>query len=215
LPDSLRVTRPHIYGDEKKARAALARQIARGEELLSRAGGVQKRIDQAKAKAKAKTRPKASPSPKSRPRTAQESLLGLRLTLRPLTPVDDEFIAGEWIRDVDKWSERTRRVMRDYLEDQFVDVMPTVAEGLPYKTSMLDGGSTWLRKAIDELQQVQAALGVQRAYCAVTACADAICRAARVGGWSTPGSSTTTPRAWRPRCARRDSSATRSARPRS
>jgi Abortive infection C-terminus len=153
--------RPHIYGDERKARATLARQIARGEELLNRAGGVQKRIDQAKARAK--TRTTSSPRPKSRPRTT-ESSFGIQFVLRPLTPVEvGEHIAGDWISDVRTWSKRTRRAMRDYLEDQFIDVLPTLAEGLPYKTTTLDGGTTWLRKAIDELLQMQAALGVQRA----------------------------------------------------
>jgi hypothetical protein len=43
------MTRPHIYGDETKCRAAVARYIGRGEELLAQAAGVRKEVDHAKA----------------------------------------------------------------------------------------------------------------------------------------------------------------------
>jgi hypothetical protein len=36
--------RPHVYGDERKFKAALARSIKRAEELLDQALGVRKRV---------------------------------------------------------------------------------------------------------------------------------------------------------------------------
>lgn len=156
-----RAKRPQIYGDETKARATLARQISRGEELLKQAVGVQRRIAQAQARAKA--RKPASRRPKSEPRTTVSSLL----IFRP-TPVD-EVIASAWIGDVRIWSERTARVMGDYLQEQFSDVLPTLAARLPYGITKLDDGKVWLRKAVDELKQVQAGLGVKRAIAPIPA----------------------------------------------
>jgi len=149
-----RAKRPHIYGDETKARGALARQIARGEELLTQAVGVQKRIDQFNARIRA-----SAPRPKT-----TTSVRGIQLESRPMTSSElDAWVARDWIRDVDAWSERALRAMRSYLQGQFSEVLPTVANGFPYKAHTLDGATLWLRKAVDELQQMQAALGVQRA----------------------------------------------------
>jgi hypothetical protein len=53
--------------------------------------------------------------------------------------------------------------MRDYLQEQFSNVLPTLAGGLPFEASKLDDGKSWLRKTVDQLQQMQTALGVQRA----------------------------------------------------
>jgi Abortive infection C-terminus len=59
--------------------------------------------------------------------------------------------------------------MRDYLQEQFNDALPTITDGVPPQTGKLphhvslDNGEPWLRDAVDELRQMQAALGVQRA----------------------------------------------------
>src|SRR3954451_16424652 len=41
--------RPRVYGSESKCKAALSRQIERGEALLDQAAGVRKRVDAAAA----------------------------------------------------------------------------------------------------------------------------------------------------------------------
>ena len=156
-----RAKRPRIYGDENKARAALTRQTARGEELLSQAVGVRNRIDAAKTKAGTR----ASPSETSAPRTTEtppkDSLF--RLVLRPLAPDEvDDVIARDWVGGLLSWSERTKRVMRDYLQEQFNDTLPTIMGGVPPQTGKprhrvsLDNGEPWLREAVDELRQMQA-----------------------------------------------------------
>lgn len=151
-----RAKRPHIYGDEKKARAALARQIARGDELLSQAPGVRNRIVQAQATQRA--RAKKSPPTATGP-----------FSLRLVENYDlGDYIAGEWVRQMRSWRERTQRVMRDYLQEQFVETLPALVAAVspladkPRYHVSLDNGEPWLRTAVDELRQMQAALGVQR-----------------------------------------------------
>jgi len=58
--------------------------------------------------------------------------------------------------------------MGPYLQEQFEEVLPVLSLGLPPDTGKprhfvgLDNGEPWLRKALHELQELQAALGVRR-----------------------------------------------------
>lgn len=77
-------------------------------------------------------------------------------------------IESEWADQVRRWFNTARRGMGRYLQDQLEEVMPVLALGLPPPTGKprhgvgLDNGEPWLREALEELQALQAALGVRR-----------------------------------------------------
>jgi len=163
-------TRPRIYGDEKKCRAAVARYIASGQELLDQTVGVRNRI--AKAQAKAKTEKKAKP--KTRPEASPPALgpLGLRMVFRPPERSEiEDWIAIDWIRGARSWRDRALPPMHRYLQEQLNDVLTALAAGPPWPGDRRDrfslgNAEPWLREAVAEMQQMQAALGVQRSILA-------------------------------------------------
>jgi abortive infection Abi-like protein len=77
-------------------------------------------------------------------------------------------IESGWEKHVRRWFSAARQGLRRYLQEQLEDVMPVLALGLPPDDGKpqhrigLDNGEPWLRKAVEELQEVQAALGVRR-----------------------------------------------------
>jgi Abortive infection C-terminus len=128
--------RPRIYGDERSCRTALGRYIGRGEELLDQAEGVQNRIDAVASH-----------------------------DLAEFYAVD---IQGDWEKDVRRWFSNARDGMGRYLQDQMGERLPVLALGLPpddgkpRHTVALDNGVPWVAKAVEELQDLQAAIGVRR-----------------------------------------------------
>jgi hypothetical protein len=159
-----RAKRPHIYGDQTKARRAVARYITDGDDLLGKAVGLRKRVEAAKAKQVERLKVE-KPLPPSDP-----SPFGLVWNTLLLTP--DEVggrVAGDWLTDLDRWRDGARRAMQGYLQDQFSDLLPTLDRPIPRQGGerrshiSLDNGEPWLHMAVDELKKMQAALGVQRA----------------------------------------------------
>ena len=75
---------------------------------------------------------------------------------------------SEWERQVRRWFRATQQGLGRYLQDHFGELMPVVALGLPPDDGKprhrigLDNGEPWLRSALHELQETQAALGVRR-----------------------------------------------------
>ena len=71
-------------------------------------------------------------------------------------------------KDVRRWIDVARRGMGPYLQEQFESVMPVLFYGLPPDTGKprhsigLENSEPWLRKALEELRELQAALGVSR-----------------------------------------------------
>ena len=133
-----RVRRPRIYGSDTRCRAALARYISRGDELLDEAVGVRNRL-----------------------RAWDE--------LADASAMADGYLAQkEWGDDFRKWMAQGRRAMSGYLQEQLFDVLPVLARGLPPETGKprhtitLDNGEPWLRNAVEQLRDMQAALGVKR-----------------------------------------------------
>jgi hypothetical protein len=129
------VRRPRIYGSEAKCRTALARYIDQAEELLDQAEGVGRRVEAA---------------------------------TRAGAHLDALLIEEGWEKPVRRWFVTAQRGMGPFLQDEFVVVAPTLAWGLPPDTGKprhriaLDNGVPWLRQAVKELRDLQAALGVRR-----------------------------------------------------
>jgi len=77
-------------------------------------------------------------------------------------------IEREWEKRVRRWFSAARHALGRYLQEQLEDVMPTLALGLPPDDGKprhrigLDNGEPWLRKGLEELQEMRAALGVKR-----------------------------------------------------
>jgi hypothetical protein len=130
------MNRPRIYGSETRCRAAVTRFIGRAEDLLDQAIG------------------------------ARNQMAALSDTRRD-TPKAFS-IESAWGEEVRRWFSVARRGMGPYLQKQFEDVLPVLSLGLPPDTGKsrhfvgLDNGEPWLRKALHELQELQAALGVRR-----------------------------------------------------
>src|SRR5262249_25546051 len=128
-----RVKRPRIYGSDVKCRTALRRYISSAEDLLDQVAGVRKRVAAAAA--------------------------------RPMWAYG---IEEEWTKDFRRWFRTAQRGVAPYLQEQCEDVLPTLAYGLPPDDGKprhaigLDNGEPWLRHAVEELQGLQAALGVRR-----------------------------------------------------
>jgi hypothetical protein len=128
------VKRPRIYGDEEKCRRALARYIKNGEELLDQADGVQKRMDDV---------------PKDQGNAEYRRSL----------------ISGEWGDRFRKWFTTARPGMGQYLQDQYEDVLPVLSHGPPPDTGKprhwigLENGVPWLQQALDEMREMESALG--------------------------------------------------------
>ena len=128
--------RPRIYGNEGRCRAALTRYITRAEELLDQANGVQNRLS-----------------------AVAEHHLGEFYALA---------IQDEWETDVRRWFASAIQGMGRYLQEQTAEVLPVLALGLPpddgkpRHTVALDNGVPWLTKALEELRDLQAAIGVRR-----------------------------------------------------
>jgi hypothetical protein len=127
------VKRPRIYGSETNCRRAIARYIKSGAELLDQATGVQKRMDDVPD-------------------------VGNPAYRRSL-------IEDEWATRFRKWFNTARPGMGQYLQDQFETVLPVLFYGLPPETGKprhhigLDNGVPWLKHALDELRELQTALG--------------------------------------------------------
>jgi hypothetical protein len=136
--------RPRIYGNEKKARAAVARHIAALEDLLEQTEGVRNRI----------------------------VALGLDPVAEvtyftSLQPTPAFELESEWGNQLRKELNRVRRTLGPYLQDQFEKVLPTAAfvppdTGKPRHTIVLENGEPNLRQALKELRGLQASLGVRR-----------------------------------------------------
>jgi Abortive infection C-terminus len=130
--------RPRIYGPEAKCRAALRRYIERGEELLARAEGVRKRVET------------------------------LRNERRVLGRTDAYLVEREWATAFRRWMASAARGMTDFLQEQMPETLGVLARGLPpddgkpRHSIVLDNGEPWLEAALDELKELQAALGVRR-----------------------------------------------------
>jgi len=128
--------RPRIYGSETRCRTAVARYINGAEELLDRAVGVRNRVAAVTA-------------------TQNRAFSAL-------------LIESEWVDELRRWFNTARRGMSRYLQEQLDEVMPVLALGLPPATGKprhavgLENGEPWLRKALEELQEMQAVLGVRR-----------------------------------------------------
>jgi Abortive infection C-terminus len=75
---------------------------------------------------------------------------------------------SEWEHDVRRWFSAARRGLKRYLQDQFEDVLPVLAVGLPLDTGKprhtiaVENGVPWLMKARDELRELRSVLGVRR-----------------------------------------------------
>lgn len=127
--------RPRVYGSETKCRAALARYIEGAEELLDQAVGVRSRVAA----------------------FAREDALLMAF-----------FAESEWEQQVRRWFDAARQALMRYLQDQLKDVMPVLDRGLPPADGKprhrvgLDNGEPWLKKALEEMRELQAALGVKR-----------------------------------------------------
>src|SRR5215208_401793 len=121
--------RPRIYGSEAKCRGAVARYLQGAEELLDQAVGV---------------------------RNQMAALTEDHASLAALS------IETEWEKDVRRWFSVGRRGMKRYLHQQLEDMIPVLALGLPPDTGKprhriaLDNGVPWLKKAREELQELQA-----------------------------------------------------------
>jgi hypothetical protein len=128
------VKQPHIYGDTAKCRRALARYIKSGHELLEQAKGVRKRIAEV-----------SEPEPR-----------GDMLRLA---------IDRDWATHFRKWFSTTQQGMAPYLQEQFEDALPVLAAGLPPDRGKprhaigLDNGVPWLKNALDDLRELETALG--------------------------------------------------------
>jgi hypothetical protein len=138
------MTRPRIYGSEDKCRAALARFIGRGDELLDQAIGVRKIMDEAV--------PGITP------------VVETEWMAHAVTTVAE----AAWVKDFRKWMAQVGKGMYPFLVDQMYAVVPVIAHGLPPDTGKprhmiyLENGEPWLRKAVEQLREVQDALGVRR-----------------------------------------------------
>ena len=81
---------------------------------------------------------------------------------------DALLIEEQWEKPVRRWFAAAQRGMGPYLQDEFVDVAPTLAYGLPPDTGKprhriaLDNGVPWLQQALKELRALQDALGIRR-----------------------------------------------------
>jgi hypothetical protein len=127
--------RPRIYGSESKCRAAVARYIDSVEELLDQAEGVRKRI--------------------------------AALSKQGLGPETASYLEEEWGNEVRRRLALVRKTLGPYLQDQFEEILPTVAgvppdTGKPRHTIVLENGEPNLRRALNELCELRAALGVRR-----------------------------------------------------
>lgn len=100
-----------------------------------------------------------------------EDLLGQAVGVRkriaeskyPTSPISSAFIANDWLKDFDRWFDRSGQTMRKYLQDRFASVLPVLAAGVPPDTGkprhviVLDAAEPWLEKAVAELRDLQAA----------------------------------------------------------
>jgi Abortive infection C-terminus len=129
------MTRPSIYGDDRKFRTALTRYLNAADQLLDQAVGVERRVDAASGE---------------------------------LREFDLILIQEEWEKDVRRWFQTTRKGMGRYLQDQMPEYAPVLTlgpppdDGKPRHTIALDNGVPWIRKAKEELAQLQNAVGVRR-----------------------------------------------------
>jgi hypothetical protein len=137
------VQRPRVYGNETKLRSAVARHIETGEELLDQGTGVRNRL---------------TAIVEQRDMTSADVL----------TAVLTSKHGWGWDGELRKWARSAGKTMATYLADQFDAKAPVLARGLPPDTGKprhtitLDNGQEWLRLALEELRQLQAALGVRR-----------------------------------------------------
>jgi abortive infection Abi-like protein len=154
--------RPHIYGEESKARRDLARYIAQGQELLDQAVGVRKRVAEAQARVTARAKAEA----KKKPRRAKPSPGGFLLTARLLTPEEvGQRVARDWSGQVESWEERAERAMQRLLQEQSGAVLPAFTDGPAGNYGIrysLDNAEPWLEQAVAELRALQDTLGVRR-----------------------------------------------------
>jgi hypothetical protein len=126
--------RPRIYGSEPECEAAVARTIQSAEELLDQAADVRSRM-------------------------------GAHIPFSQGTFSGEPFlIEEEWASNLRGWFDHSRETMGKYLQEQLQEVLPIIEFGLPptsgeprYATSV-DRNEPWLRRALEELGEFQAAL---------------------------------------------------------
>ena len=137
------VKRPRIYGSEANCRRALARYIESADALVDESRGLRKRV-------------------------IAEDLLA-------------EFIILGW-ESPRRWQANARSGLSKYLQDQMSEVLPMLCAGVPRRERRgrapgekprlkreqdevlreLDGYVDWVAAARDELEELQAAVGVRR-----------------------------------------------------
>lgn len=138
------VKRPAIYGDETKLRRALARYIARGEELLDQARGVHKRVE-----------------------TLPPGLEGeLQRFIVEQPWVDD---VRRWRRNVINGLGPYLGEQAEVLFDEVLRVQLPPDTGKPRHHLGLNNLEPWLAGDVAGLKQLQAAIGVGRNVAAAAA----------------------------------------------
>jgi hypothetical protein len=136
--------KPRIYGSEASFRVSLARSIRSGEDLLAQTQGARNRM-----------------------RLAGSS-------------GDALLIEKEWEQNFRRWFNRTGAALAQYLQEQLVRVprglradtdsggeglLPVLGAGLPPDDGKprhsigIDNGEEWLSKTLDELHELESALG--------------------------------------------------------
>lgn len=166
--------RPRVYGDESKFRRAVARYISEADEIVDRAMGVRKRAEVLAEKfAREEADRATSPSNTRRP-GHRSPRPGLRLVSRRETP-DLDFVAttSGWTEQVSRWMDRSRKAMHLYLQDEYWEVVPVLANGPRVKTLNSTTGyrryhlsfaerERWLKRTVKELRELQSVVGVSR-----------------------------------------------------
>lgn len=132
--------KPRIYGSETRCRAVLTRSIRSGEELLAQTVGVRRRM-----------------------KLVEKSRL------------DALVIEQQWEADFRRWFNSTGHSLVKYLQEQLnpswsaapgdEEVLPVLSAGLPPDDGKprhsigIDNGEEWLSKTLDELRELESALG--------------------------------------------------------
>jgi hypothetical protein len=128
--------RPRIYGSETNCRAAVARYIEAGRQLLDEASGVRKRVESARAR---------------RPSSLEVFV------------IEAEW-AGHFRQWMKTTGRGMSRYLQEQLEEvtPFLAAGLPPDTGKPRHHIGLDNGVPWLKDVLDELHEVRAALGVSR-----------------------------------------------------
>jgi hypothetical protein len=136
------MTRPRIYGDEKRFRANLAQHVQRARSLLDQADGVHTRVD--------------------------KKIADLSEVYRDITVL---MMGRDWREAVAKWRRNVGKFATDHLGDQVEDLLPALSAPWPHPSKhelTMDEIETWLREVIEDLVKLQDSLGVSRNVAAVS-----------------------------------------------